>query len=94
MLYDEIDTPAVLVDLDVVERNLQRFQAYCDEQGLKSRPHIKTHKNVGFAKRQLELGAVGHHFGFAELLAGDADCAQLELAFGETDVLVGLDVRA
>jgi D-serine deaminase-like pyridoxal phosphate-dependent protein len=56
---DTFDTPAAVVDLDRLERNLARWQAHCDEVGLASRPHVKTHKCVEIARRQLELGAVG-----------------------------------
>ena len=40
----ELDTPAVLIDLDRVEANLLRVQAYADSHGLRLRPHFKTHK--------------------------------------------------
>lgn len=55
----EIQTPAVLVDVDVAKRNIQRFQAYADSHGLKVRPHIKTHKLPAIAELQLDAGAVG-----------------------------------
>lgn len=54
-----IDTPAVLVDIDVVRRNIARFQAYADQIGMKVRPHIKTHKLPQIALMQLAEGAVG-----------------------------------
>lgn len=54
-----IDTPAVLVDLDVARRNIERFQSYADASGLKVRPHIKTHKLPAVAELQLEAGAIG-----------------------------------
>ncbi|WP_413987915.1 D-TA family PLP-dependent enzyme [Labrys okinawensis] len=57
--YSSVETPAVLVDLDIAERNIIRFQAYCDEHGLKLRPHIKTHKLPRLARFQMEKGAVG-----------------------------------
>lgn len=59
MTYDDIETPAPLVDLATVERNLARMQAYCDTHGIRLRPHIKTHKIVRLARRQAELGAIG-----------------------------------
>jgi D-serine deaminase-like pyridoxal phosphate-dependent protein len=59
MQIDELETPAPIVDVDRVERNLQVMQAYCDKHGLKLRPHIKTHKLPGLAHRQVALGAVG-----------------------------------
>ena len=67
-----IDTPVPVIDLDIVERNLQRMQAYADAHGLALRPHIKTHKLPVFAKRQVELGAVGitcQKLGEAEVMA-------------------------
>ncbi|MFW8695908.1 D-TA family PLP-dependent enzyme, partial [Mesorhizobium japonicum] len=59
MKLSDLDTPAVLIDVDRADANLQRFQAYADAHGLRVRPHIKTHKLPRFAKRQVELGAVG-----------------------------------
>jgi D-serine deaminase-like pyridoxal phosphate-dependent protein len=56
---DELDTPVPVVDLDIVEHNLKKMQAYCDSHGLNLRPHIKTHKIPAFAQRQVELGAKG-----------------------------------
>jgi D-serine deaminase-like pyridoxal phosphate-dependent protein len=72
MRLDELDTPVPVVDLDKVERNLRRMQDYCDAHGLKLRPHIKTHKLPQFARRQVELGAVGitcQKIGEAEVMA-------------------------
>src|SRR5256886_16388106 len=40
----EYGTPAVVIDLDRVERNIARLQAACDAAGVVNRPHIKTHK--------------------------------------------------
>ena len=54
-----LETPAPVVDLDRLERNLSRWQAHCDELGVHCRPHIKTHKCVEIARMQVELGAKG-----------------------------------
>lgn len=54
-----IPTPAVLVDIDVAQRNIEAFQTYADGHGLRVRPHIKTHKLPRMAERQLRAGAVG-----------------------------------
>ena len=54
-----IATPAVLVDLDVVKRNIARFQTYANQIGMAVRPHIKTHKLPQVALMQLKAGAVG-----------------------------------
>jgi D-serine deaminase-like pyridoxal phosphate-dependent protein len=59
MIYSDLDTPSVLIDLDIVEENIQIFQRYCDSIGLNLRPHIKTHKIPALAKLQLAQGAVG-----------------------------------
>ena len=56
---DDIETPAVLVDIDRVESNLGRAQAYANRHRLRMRPHIKTHKLPVLARRQVALGAVG-----------------------------------
>ena len=79
----DLDTPAVLIDLDRVEANLKRVQDYADSHGLKVRPHIKTHKLPRFAKRQVELGAVGitvQKLGEAEVMA-DAGLADIFLPY-------------
>lgn len=54
-----LDTPAVLVDLDIARRNIRAFQTYADDHGIRVRPHIKTHKLPQMAELQLEAGAIG-----------------------------------
>ena len=79
----DLDTPTVLIDIDRVEANLQRAQAHATEQGYALRPHIKTHKLPRFAKRQIELGAVGitaQKLGEAEVMA-DAGIADIFLPY-------------
>jgi D-serine deaminase-like pyridoxal phosphate-dependent protein len=81
----DLDTPAVVIDRRIAEANLARAQAYADANGLKLRPHIKTHKLPLFAKRQVELGAIGitcQKLGEAEVMA-DA---------GLTDILVPYNI--
>lgn len=56
---ERIETPAIVIEADRLERNLERWQRYCDETGLANRPHVKTHKSVEIARRQVELGARG-----------------------------------
>ena len=55
----ELETPAVIVDLDVMERNLSRVADYCRAHQLLLRPHTKTHKIPELAKRQIASGATG-----------------------------------
>jgi len=66
------DTPALVVDLDAVERNIRRLQEHCDREGLANRPHVKTHKLPAIAHMQLAAGAVGiacQKLGEAEVMA-------------------------
>ncbi len=69
---EELETPVPIIDLDVVDHNLKRWQKRCDLLGIANRPHIKTHKLVGLAKYQLALGAKGitvQKLGEAEAMA-------------------------
>lgn len=59
MHYRELSTPAVVIDLDVVEQNLDRMASYCRSHHLNLRPHTKTHKMLEVARMQLERGAIG-----------------------------------
>jgi len=59
MYVRELDTPALLIDLDVMERNLRRAADYARAHDLRLRPHTKTHKIPALARRQLEAGAAG-----------------------------------
>lgn len=56
---DDLETPALLVDLDALGRNIARMQALADKAGLGLRPHAKTSKAPAIVRRQLEAGAVG-----------------------------------
>lgn len=73
----ELDTPALLLDLDAVERNLGAMAAAFAGRTTKLRPHAKTHKSPILARMQLERGAIG------------ICCAKL----GEAEVLVDGGVR-
>jgi D-serine deaminase-like pyridoxal phosphate-dependent protein len=79
----EISTPALTIDLGVVERNLERMAAYCREHGLGLRPHTKTHKTPEVARMQLERGACGltvAKVGEAEVMAA-ATNAEILVAY-------------
>jgi D-serine deaminase-like pyridoxal phosphate-dependent protein len=52
-------TPAIVLDLDLLEINLVAMVNYCKKAKLQLRPHAKTHKSSDLAKRQLKAGAVG-----------------------------------
>ncbi len=54
-----IDTPALVVDLDAMERNLATMAAFAQQHGVKLRPHAKMHKSAALARLQMQAGAVG-----------------------------------
>ncbi len=59
MRLEDIDTPALIIDLDGLEDNLDRYQNYFTEHGIGLRPHIKTHKCLAIAHMQMQRGAIG-----------------------------------
>jgi D-serine deaminase-like pyridoxal phosphate-dependent protein len=54
-----IDTPALVIDLDAMERNLARMADFARAKGLRLRPHAKMHKSAELARLQMAQGAVG-----------------------------------
>ena len=56
---DEIDTPALIVDLDAFEHNLHKLATFARSAGVGLRPHAKTHKCPTIALKQIAAGAVG-----------------------------------
>ena len=54
-----LDTPALLVDLDALERNIAAMAAHARAAGVALRPHAKTHKSLAIARRQVAAGALG-----------------------------------
>jgi D-serine deaminase-like pyridoxal phosphate-dependent protein len=57
--YEQIDTPALLLDLDRVERNIGRMAEFFRSHPSDMRPHFKTPKCPAVARLQLEAGAIG-----------------------------------
>src|SRR5437879_1346905 len=80
-----VDTPAVLVDLDVLERNVARMASFAAEHNIALRPHAKSHKTRGIAERQRSAGARG--FTVAKLDEADA-----YLAAGFDDLLIANEI--
>ncbi|HJW61065.1 MAG TPA: alanine racemase, partial [Actinomycetota bacterium] len=79
----ELDTPALLVDLDVLEANLAEMAAVAGRAGVRLRPHTKTHKSPEIARMQVEAGAAGitcAKLGEAEVMA-DAGLDDLLIAY-------------
>ena len=56
---EAIDTPALVIDLDAMERNLARMAAFARTHGMRLRPHAKMHKSAALAALQMQAGAVG-----------------------------------
>ena len=56
---EELDTPALIIDLDIAEANIRTLQENADRMGTTVRPHVKTHKSPFWALKQIEAGAVG-----------------------------------
>ncbi|WP_230875596.1 alanine racemase [Paenibacillus campinasensis] len=78
-----VSTPAVVVDLDIAERNIRRMADVVRSAGIRHRPHIKTHKSVYFARKQLEAGCAGitcAKLGEAEVMA-EAGIDDILIAF-------------
>ena len=67
-----LNTPALVLDVEALDRNIAAMAAFAGDAGLKLRPHAKTHKSVDIARRQIEAGALGvccAKLGEAEALA-------------------------
>lgn len=82
---EELDTPALLIDLDVMEANLARMAEYTRAHGLRLRPHTKTHKIPALGRRQIELGAVG-------LTVAKTSEAEVMLGAAPEDLLIAYPV--
>src|SRR2546428_4045850 len=58
-LVTDLDTPAVTVRLDIVERNIRRVHDHLARHGIANRPHVKTHKIPALGRMQMAAGAQG-----------------------------------
>ena len=81
----ELDTPALVVDLDVMERNLSRMADYCRRHQLRLRPHTKTHKIPELARKQVESGAAG-------ITVAKLDEAEVMIDAGLDDLLIAYPI--
>ena len=69
-----LDTPTLLVDLDIMESNIAHIAQLCRAQGVQWRPHFKGHKTLEIAQMQISAGAIGvtcAKLGEAEILAAN-----------------------
>ncbi len=85
MHISKLETPAVVVDLDVMERNLSRVADYCRTHQLLLRPHTKSHKIPELAKRQIASGATG-------ITVAKLGEAEVMLDAGIDDVLIAYPI--
>ena len=81
----EIDTPALIIDLDAFEHNLDTMAAAAGKLGVRLRPHAKTHKSPIIAAKQIARGAVG-------MCCQKVAEAEVLVAGGVSDVLVSNEV--
>jgi D-serine deaminase-like pyridoxal phosphate-dependent protein len=84
---EDIDTPALLLDLDILDGNIARMAALAADTGIALRPHVKTHKSPLIAHRQLAAGAAG-------VCCAKVSEAEVMVAGGILDVLVTTPVVA
>ncbi len=78
---DDLDTPAVVIDLDRLERNIASMAQLAASAGVNLRPHTKSHKTAGIAQRQLAAGAAG-------ITVAKLDEAEAYLKEGIRDIFV------
>jgi D-serine deaminase-like pyridoxal phosphate-dependent protein len=83
--WTELDTPVVLVELDRLERNVERMATLARTHGVALRPHVKTHKSIAIARMQVAAGAVG-------LTAAKLDEAEVFARAGFTDLFVAYEL--
>ena len=85
MHFTELDTPALVLDLDVLEKNIRDLQADCDHIGIPLRTHTKTHRTPQIARMQIAAGAIG----IACQKLGDAE---VMVAAGIPDILIPYNI--
>src|SRR5688572_17699166 len=83
--FSAVDTPALVIDLDAFERNLDAMAAAARKLGVRLRPHAKTHKSPIIAAAQIARGAVG-------VCCQKVAEAEVLVAGGVSDVLVSNEV--
>ncbi|HEY4026268.1 MAG TPA: DSD1 family PLP-dependent enzyme [Candidatus Dormibacteraeota bacterium] len=85
MEIEDVPTPALVLNVDALERNLARMAEDCRAGGVALRPHAKTHKSPWVARRQLQLGAAG-------VCAAKVSEAEVLVQAGIEDVLITTDL--
>jgi 3-hydroxy-D-aspartate aldolase len=85
MTVDAIETPALVVDLDTYERNLDRMAAIMAGKPVRLRPHAKTHKSPLIAQEQIARGAIG-------VCSQKVSEAEILAAGGVKDILISNEI--
>ena len=80
-IYSQLDTPALLIDMDLVRANISEMQAKADKYAVSLRPHTKTHKMPELAKLQVAAGATG-------ITVAKVGEAEVMAAAGLTDIFI------
>jgi D-serine deaminase-like pyridoxal phosphate-dependent protein len=80
-MFPELDTPALVIDLDVMEANITEMAKVASDAGVRLRPHTKTHKCPEIAEMQIDAGATG-------ITVAKLGEAEVMTAAGQTDLLV------
>jgi D-serine deaminase-like pyridoxal phosphate-dependent protein len=86
-LPEGLDTPALVIDLDVAEENTRRLVGHLSQFGVTLRPHAKTHKSLEIGRGQLTQGATG-------ITVGNLGEAEVFVAGGLTDLFIAYPVWA
>jgi len=84
---NDIDTPALVIDMDAMKRNLARMAEFAKKHNIRWRPHAKLHKSATLAKMQVRAGAVG-------VCVQKTSEAEAMVAGGVTDVYISNEVIA
>src|SRR5690625_1160946 len=82
-----VDTPAMLLDIDQMEKNIAAIAKFAKDANVAVRPHIKTHKSIEIGNRQIEAGAVG-------LTVATVGEAEMMAAGGMSDILIAFPIGA
>jgi D-serine deaminase-like pyridoxal phosphate-dependent protein len=84
-IYNQLDTPSLLIDKEVMIKNIEAIQKKADKLGLSLRPHTKTHKMPFVAKLQVEKGSTG----IAVAKVGEAE---VMASYGLNDIFIANEV--
>ena len=82
---EDLPTPAVLIDLDILARNIANMQELARAAGVKLRPHAKTHKSPEVGRMQIAAGASG-------LTLAKTSEAEVFAAHGFEDIFLGYPI--